>query len=235
MKRVTMELGGHAPAVVFEDADVKAAAAQLTGMKFRNAGQTCISATRFMIHEVIYDDFMDKFLTRVAAIRVGDGNQDGVTMGPLANPRRIQAMETLIADAVEKGSKVACGGRRIGTIGNFFDPTVVTGVDRTMRAMNEEPFGPLVLVQTFRDYDEVATEINRLPYGLATYVYTRSARVAAQLEDTVESGMLSINHLGLALPKTPFGGMKDSGYGSEGGIEAIEANLTTKFVSQLNA
>lgn len=234
MKRVTMELGGHAPAVVFADADLDAAAGQLLGMKYRNAGQTCISATRFLLHEDVHDAFLDRFLPKVRALKVGNGMDEGTTMGPLANPRRVTAMEELIADAVDKGASVATGGHRLGNAGHFFEPTVLTGVTPDMRAMNEEPFGPLALVSKFTSFDDVATEVNRLPYGLATYAYTRSADTAARLAAVVESGMLSVNHLGLALPETPFGGMKDSGYGWEGGSEALEGYMTSKYVTQAN-
>jgi len=232
MKRVTMELGGHAPAIIFADADLDAAAGQLVLMKFRNAGQTCIAATRFLVHESVHDAFLERFLAKVAQIKVGNGLDEGVTMGPLANVRRVQAMEVLIGDALAKGAQLACGGHRIGSVGNFFAPTVLTGVTPDMRAMNEEPFGPLALVRRFSRFEEVEQEINRLPYGLATYAYTRDAATIARLTHVVESGMLSINHLGLALPETPFGGVKDSGYGSEGGLEAVETYLVTKFVSE---
>jgi len=232
MKRVTMELGGHAPAIIFADADLDAAAGQLVLMKFRNAGQTCIAATRFLVHESVHDAFLERFLAKVAQIKVGNGLDEGVTMGPLANVRRVQAMEVLIGDALAKGAQLACGGHRIGSVGNFFAPTVLTGVTPDMRAMNEEPFGPLALVRRFSCFEEVEQEINRLPYGLATYAYTRDAATIARLTHVVESGMLSINHLGLALPETPFGGVKDSGYGSEGGLEAVETYLVTKFVSE---
>ncbi|UZG44383.1 NAD-dependent succinate-semialdehyde dehydrogenase [Caldimonas thermodepolymerans] len=232
MKRVTMELGGHAPAIIFADANLDAAAGQLVLMKFRNAGQTCIAATRFLVHESVHDVFLERFLAKVAQIKVGNGLDEGVTMGPLANVRRVQAMEVLIGDALAKGAQLACGGHRIGSVGNFFAPTVLTGVTPDMRAMNEEPFGPLALVRRFSCFEEVEQEINRLPYGLATYAYTRDAATIARLTHVVESGMLSINHLGLALPETPFGGVKDSGYGSEGGLEAVETYLVTKFVSE---
>ena len=153
-------------------------------------------------------------------------------MGPLANDRRVAAMEALIGDAIQKGADVRTGGSRIGNKGYFFEPTVVTGVDRTMRMMNEEPFGPLAMILPFEDFDEAVAEANRLPYGLASYAYTRSAKTANAIAAEVETGMMTINHLGLALPETPFGGVKDSGYGSEGGAEGIEPYLTPKFVTQ---
>ena len=232
MKRATMELGGHAPAIVFDDADVELASKTLAGSKFRNAGQVCVSPTRFLVQEKVFDQFVDTFTSYAKSLKVGNGLEDGVQMGPLANDRRIPAMEALIGDAVQKGAEVRTGGNRIGNKGYFFEPTVVTGLTREMKAMNEEPFGPLALMVPFRDFDEVVEESNRLPFGLAAYAFTSSAKTANAIASQVETGMMTINHLGLALPEVPFGGIKDSGYGSEGGSEAIESYLNTKFVSQ---
>ncbi len=233
MKRATMELGGHAPAIIFEDADLVAATKLLAASKFRNAGQVCISPTRFLVQEKVFDEVVDGFVAQVAKVRVGDGLEEGTTMGPLANPRRVQAMEALIADAVQKGAEVRTGGKRIGNKGNFFEPTVLTGATREMRVMNEEPFGPLATFVPFKALDDVLEEANRLPFGLASYAFTRSGKTANALGDRLEAGMLTINHIGLALPEVPFGGTKESGYGSEGGSEAIEAYLSTKFVTHL--
>ncbi|HVB69536.1 MAG TPA: NAD-dependent succinate-semialdehyde dehydrogenase [Acetobacteraceae bacterium] len=232
MKRVTMELGGHAPAIVFDDADIDTAAKILSANKLRNAGQVCISPTRFLVQEPVYDAFVEQFTARIKAAKVGDGLDAGTTMGPLANPRRITAMENFIADAVKHGATVRTGGNRIGNKGNFFEPTVLTDVPQDARIMNEEPFGPVAVISRFHSFDDVVAEANRLPFGLASYAYTRSARTANAIAAAVEAGMMSINHHGLALPEVPFGGVKDSGYGSEGGLEAIEAYLNTKFVSQ---
>ncbi len=232
MKRATMELGGHAPAIVFDDADLDHAAAVLTANKLRNAGQVCIAPTRFLVQEAAYQPFLEKFTARMQAAKVGDGLQEGTTMGPLAHARRVEAMESFIADAVRQGGRVHTGGNRIGNKGYFFEPTILLDVPKEARVMNEEPFGPLALVAPFRHVDEAVEEANRLPYGLASYAYTRSAKTATAIAARVETGMMGINHHGLALPETPFGGVKDSGYGSEGGLEAIEAYLVTKFVSQ---
>ncbi|HQT62003.1 MAG TPA: NAD-dependent succinate-semialdehyde dehydrogenase [Acidiphilium sp.] len=232
MKRATMELGGHAPAIVFEDADLDAAAKILAANKFRNAGQVCVAPTRFLVQESVYDGFMERFLVAVRNIKVGNGLDAGTTMGPLANERRIPAIEGFIADATKHGAKVAEGGERIGNKGYFFQPTVLTDIPTTARVMNEEPFGPLALVNRFSTFEDAVTEANRLEYGLASYAYSRSARTVTALGDRIEAGMISINHHGIALPETPFGGMKDSGYGWEGGAEAIEAYLATKFVTQ---
>jgi len=232
MKRVTMELGGHAPAIVFDDADVDVAVKLLSANKFRNAGQVCVSPTRFLVQEKVYEPFVEKFVKAAKAIKVGDGLDKETRMGPLANARRIEAMERFITDAKAKGAKVETGGNRIGNKGFFFEPTVLTDVPKDAKIMNEEPFGPVAPITPFKDFDSVVSEANRLPYGLAAYAYTRSAKTAAAIGAAVETGMISINHHGLALPEVPFGGVKDSGYGSEGGSEAIEGYLVTKFITQ---
>jgi succinate-semialdehyde dehydrogenase/glutarate-semialdehyde dehydrogenase len=232
MKRVTMELGGHAPAIVFDDADVDLASRLLAASKFRNAGQVCVSPTRFLVQEKVYDQFVEGFVANARKVKVGDGLKSDTTMGPLANTRRITAMETFIGDATQKGAKIQTGGNRIGNKGNFFEPTVLTDVPMDARVMHEEPFGPLAVVSRFSGMDDVVAEANRLPYGLASYAFTRSAKTANMIATEVEAGMMTLNHIGLALPEVPFGGVKDSGYGSEGGSEAIEAYLNTKFVTQ---
>jgi len=232
MKRVTMELGGHAPALVFDDADVAYAVKILAANKFRNAGQVCVAPTRFLVQDKVYEDFLTGFVETAENVKVGDGMEKGTRMGPLANSRRLEAMEALVADATSRGAKVATGGERIGNRGYFFKPTVLTDVPLSARVMNEEPFGPVALISRFSDYDKAITEANRLPYGLAAYAYTTSAKTMANLGRDIESGMVSINHHGIALPELPFGGIKDSGYGSEGGIEAVEAYLNTKLVTQ---
>ena len=232
MKRVTMELGGHAPAIVFDDADVDAAVKILSANKLRNAGQVCISPTRFLVQEGVYAQFVDGFTARLKAAKVGDGLEAATNMGPLANPRRVAAMDAFIGDAVKHGAKLRAGGERIGNKGNFYQPTVLTDVPTEARIQNEEPFGPVAVISPFKGFDDVVAEANRLPFGLASYAYTRSAKTANAIAASVEAGMMSINHHGLALPEVPFGGVKDSGYGSEGGSEAIEAYLNTKFVSQ---
>lgn len=233
MKRITMELGGHAPAIVFDDADVDTAVKVLSANKFRNAGQVCVSPTRFLVHEKVYGQFVEGFTAFAKSLKVGDGMDKDTRMGPLANDRRVQAMEMFVADAVSKGAKVETGGKRIGNKGNFFEPTVLTNINNDMRIMNEEPFGPLAPIVPFSNFDDVVAEANRLPFGLAAYAYTKSAKTAAAIGAAFESGMVSINHHGLALPEVPFGGIKDSGYGSEGGSEAIEAYLNTKFITQV--
>ena len=235
MKRATMELGGHAPAIVFDDVDLDSVSTMLITSKFRNAGQVCVSPTRFLVQERVYDQFVERFSAKARAVKVGNGLDPASQMGPLITQRRLQAVEDLITEARRDGAELATGGNRIGNRigneGNFFEPSVLTGVTKSMRVMNEEPFGPLALMTPFHDIDEAIEEANRLPYGLAAYAFSRSAKTVAALSAGVETGMLTMNHLGLALPETPFGGVKDSGYGSEGGIEAMEPYYATKFVT----
>jgi succinate-semialdehyde dehydrogenase/glutarate-semialdehyde dehydrogenase len=232
MKRATMELGGHAPAVVFKDADVSAAAKILVGAKYLNAGQVCISPTRLLVQDDVFKEFVDKFVEGAKAIKVGNGLDPSSTMGSLANPRRVTAIEGMVQDAIGKGAKLETGGHRVGNKGHFFEPTVVSDVPKTARAMNEEPFGPLALISRFSTFDEVVEEANRLPFGLASYAFTSSTKTATAIGAQVEAGMMAINGFGLALPELPFGGVKDSGYGSEGGTEAMEAYFNTKFITQ---
>lgn len=232
MKRATMELGGHAPAIVFGDADVTRAATILSASKYRNAGQVCVSPTRMLVHTDVYDEFVDKFVQGTKAIKVGNGLEAGTTMGPLANSRRIDAIEGMVHDAVGKGAVLKTGGNRIGNTGYFFEPTVLADVPREARAMSEEPFGPLALISSFSSFEEVAAEANRLPYGLAAYAYTSSAKTATAIGSEIESGMVLINGAPLGLPEVPFGGIKDSGYGSEGGTEALEAYQNIKYIGQ---
>ena len=232
MKRMTMELGGHAPVVIFDDADVALAAKTMAGSKFRNAGQVCVSPTRFLVQEGVYKDFVAQFVMHAEKLQVGNGMDAASSMGPLANPRRMTAMHNLIADARQQHGQVKTGGDRLGSDGNFWSPTVITELPASARAMSEEPFGPMALINPFATFDDAVREANRLPFGLAAYAWTRSARTAQQIAASVETGMITINHLGLGMPETPFGGVKDSGYGSEGGSEALEAYLNPKFVSQ---
>jgi succinate-semialdehyde dehydrogenase/glutarate-semialdehyde dehydrogenase len=232
MKRATMELGGHSPVIVMDDADLESATKQLVAFKFRNAGQVCIAPTRFLVHEQVYNSFVKKFTDGAKAIKVGDGLDESSQMGPLCHSRRVEAMESFIADATSKGAKIETGGKRIGNKGYFFEPTVLTDVPQDARIMNEEPFGPVAPIIPFKNFDAVVKEANRLRYGLAAYAFTGSQKTAAAIGEAVESGQVSINHIGLALPEVPFGGVKDSGYGSEGGAETLEAYLITKFITQ---
>jgi len=232
VKRATMELGGHAPVLVFADADIELAVQTMVTAKYRNAGQVCMSPTRFYVHESVHDRFVDDFAKAAAAIKVGDGLDPATRMGPLANPRRVTAMEGFVADALDKGGVLKTGGERGSNRGNFYQPTVIANVPVTARAMNEEPFGPLALTAPFSSFDEVVEQANRLPYGLASYAFTGSTRTSAMLSDALEAGMVGINTAMISGTETPFGGVKESGYGSEGGIEGMEAYLVTKMISQ---
>jgi succinate-semialdehyde dehydrogenase/glutarate-semialdehyde dehydrogenase len=233
MKRATMELGGHAPVLVFDDADVDGAVKVMGAFKYRNAGQVCISPTRFFVHDKVYDNFVGKFIDIAKKTKVGDGLDPDSRMGPLANPRRVNAIEAFVADAQDKGAKVEAGGKRIGNQGNFFEPTVLTDVPENARIMNEEPFGPVAVMLRFKETDDVLNRANKLPFGLASYAFTKDAKTAGKVADALESGMVTINHFGLALPETPFGGIKDSGFGHEGGVEGLQVYMQSKFVSHL--
>lgn len=232
MKRCTMELGGHAPVIVTADADIEKAAQTMVTHKFRNAGQVCVSPTRFMIEDAAYDQFTDRFVEISSGLRIGAGIEEDTQLGPLSNSRRLDAIDELIADAVDQGATLRCGGRRVGNEGWFYAPTVLAEVPLSARIMNEEPFGPVAILNRFTSLDDAIAEANRLPFGLAAYGWTGSDQAAYRMGAEVETGMMSINHLGLALPETPFGGVKDSGYGSEGGSEAMEAYLDTRFVTR---
>ncbi|MBU1358040.1 MAG: NAD-dependent succinate-semialdehyde dehydrogenase [Gammaproteobacteria bacterium] len=231
MKRATMELGGHAPVIVAEDADVALAVKASGGAKFRNAGQVCISPTRFLVHNSIREEFVKAMVKHAESLKLGDGLADGTTLGPLANPRRMSAMAKVLEDARATGAKVATGGERVGTDGNFFAPTVLTDVSLEADVFNNEPFGPVAAIRGFDTLEEAIAESNRLPYGLAGYAFTQSIKNAHLLAQQVEVGMLWINQPATPTPEMPFGGVKDSGYGSEGGPEAMEAYLVTKAVS----
>lgn len=230
MKRVSMELGGHAPVIIAEDADLDMAVKSLGSAKFRNAGQVCISPTRFLVHNSVKEDFAKAITALAEGIKVGNGLEKGTQMGPLANPRRLAAMAEFQKDAVEKGAKVLTGGERIGDTGNFWEPTVLTDVPLDARLFNDEPFGPVAGIRGFDKLEEAIAEANRLSYGLAGYAFTRSLANADLLTRRVEVGMLWVNTPAASTAELPFGGLKDSGYGSEGGPEALEAYLNTRAV-----
>jgi succinate-semialdehyde dehydrogenase / glutarate-semialdehyde dehydrogenase len=231
MKRATMELGGHAPVIVCEDADIEMAVKVAGGAKFRNAGQVCISPTRFLVHESVAAQFGAALTTYAKGLKVGEGTMDKVQMGPLANPRRLTAMAEFTQDAVKSGAELSAGGSRIGDSGNFWEPTVLLNVPMEARVLSEEPFGPIAAVRPFNTLDEAIKEANRLSFGLSSYAFTRSLKSAHELSTRMEAGMLWINQAAAPFPELPFGGMKDSGYGSEGGPEALESYLNTRLVS----
>lgn len=234
VKPCTLELGGHAPVLVFDDVDVDRAATMSVASKLRNAGQVCISPTRFYVHKRSYAAFVERFSLVAGSWNVGCGTLAQTQMGPLANPRRVAAMTELVDDAVSRGATITTGGASSGP-GFFYKPTVLTGLNGDCRVMKEEPFGPLAVILPFEDEDEAIARANSLPYGLAAYAFTANADRVIRLGDRIEAGMLGINTFAIASAETPFGGVKDSGYGIEGGIEGLEAYLATKFVAQAPA
>ncbi len=234
MKRSTMELGGHAPVIVCDDADIDAAVKQLVPYKFRNAGQVCVSPTRFYVQEGAYERFVEGFVAKTKALKVGDGLLPDTRMGPLAQARRVSAIASFIDDAQTRGATVLAGGAPMPGAGSFFAPTVITDLPEDSRLMTEEPFGPVAGIVRFKSLDEALTRANSLPFGLAAYAFTGSSRNAQAIGNGLQAGMVSINHLGLALAETPFGGIKDSGIGSEGGSETFDGYLNTKFITQLD-
>src|SRR5580698_6857084 len=231
MKRTTMELGGHGPVLVFDDVDVEQVLDMSVMAKFRNAGQVCVSPTRFYVHQSIYEKFVAGFARRTRALKVGDGLVEGVQMGPLAHPRRLEAMHSLLADARQHGAKLQAGGERIAGKGYFWQPTVLSEIPETARIMNEEPFGPVALINSFASFEEAISRANRLPFGLAAFAFSRSSRTVNLLGEQIEAGMIGINTFQISVPESPFGGVKESGHGSEEGIEGLETCLVTKFVN----
>ena len=234
MKRVTMELGGHAPVIVCEDADLERAVKTSVMGKYRNAGQICICPTRFLVHRSLAKAFATEFVKQTENLLVGDGLQEGSQMGPLANQRRITAMEELTRDAVERGASLLTGGHRIGSVGNFWRPTVLADVPLDAKVFNDEPFGPIAPMRSFDALEDAISEANRLSYGLAGYAYTRSLKAADMLTRSLEVGMLWINTSAVTSAEMPFGGIKDSGYGTEGGPEALEAYLNVRSIAVMN-
>lgn len=232
LKRATMELGGHAPVIVCADADIAKAADMLVPGKFRNAGQICIAPTRFYVQAEVYEAFVDAFVERTRKLVPGNGLDEKSSMGPMANPRRIDAMRTLTADAVQHGARLLCGGQAIDGPGFFWQPTVLADVPESARLMNEEPFGPLALISRVNSVDEAIARANRLPYGLASYAFTEHSATRMQLARGLQTGMLGINSLNVSMPEAPFGGVKESGWGSECGIEGLQAYCDTKLISE---
>ena len=231
MKLSTMELGGHAPAIVFNDADLAAALDVLTTQKFRNAGQVCVAPTRFLVQDELYEKFVDGYVKLAKEVKLGNGLDSSTSMGPLAHDRRLAAVEELVQDAVDLGAKIHCGGQRPKNVGYFYPPTVLTGVPKSARMMNEEPFGPVIPITSFKTVDEVLMEANRLPYGLSAYAYTASSETADRVGREIESGIIGINHHGQPAVETPFGGIQDSGQGKENGSEGLESYMHSKLIS----
>ncbi|MGZ5114868.1 MAG: NAD-dependent succinate-semialdehyde dehydrogenase [Burkholderiales bacterium] len=233
MKRGTWELGGHSPVLVFDDANVDQAATMLAKLKIRNAGQVCVSPSRFYVQSKIYDRFAERFTKTISSISVGNGLEKATQMGPLAHARRVDVMEAFMEDARAHGGEVVLGGTRLKSSGFFFPPTVVTGLPDNAKLMTDEPFGPIAPLVPFTDPEDVIRRANSLPYGLSSYVFTESLKTATHAANALEAGMVNINHFGSALSETPFGGVKDSGIGSEGGTETFDGYLVTKFVTHV--
>ncbi|KQY21126.1 NAD-dependent succinate-semialdehyde dehydrogenase [Rhizobium sp. Root482] len=233
LKRCTMELGGHSPVIVHADADLDRALDAVVAAKFRNAGQVCTSPTRFYVHDSLYKPFIEGFAERTRRIKIGHGLEDGVQMGPMIASRRLDVMDGFIADAKADGAEIVTGGERIGNNGYFYAPTLLKNVPDSARIMTEEPFGPVAPTTTFSTFDEVIERANSLPYGLASFVFTRNGTLARNTEMALEAGMVGVNHTVISTAETPFGGVNESGYGSESGIEGLEAFQRTKFVSEI--
>lgn len=237
VKRVTMELGGHAPFIVLDDADIDKAAAAAVAAKFRNAGQVCTAPSRFFVHEAVERTFIEKMAARARALRIGDGAEEGVQMGPLTTSRQRDRAERLVADARGKGAKIACGGARPAAMnrGFFFEPTILTDVPDDAFVLSEEPFGPIAAVVRIRNADEAIARANALEFGLAAYVFSRSGDMIERITAQLEAGVIAVNNTAVALPEAPFGGVKQSGFGREGGEDGIRDYLSTKFVHRLRA
>lgn len=235
IKSVTMELGGHSPVLVFEDADVEKAAEIAARGKFRNNGQVCIAASRFYVQESVADRFVARFVEVAQSLKQGDGRESGVDVGPLANRRRLEATEALVADAVQKGAAVECGGARPEEFprGFFYKPTVLSGVTPAMDIMHEEPFCPVAPIATFADLDDALAKANATEFGLAAYIFTNNTRTAFLAAEGVEAGMVGVNNLVIATAEAPFGGIKKSGFGREGGSEGLDHYTVPKYINIL--
>jgi succinate-semialdehyde dehydrogenase / glutarate-semialdehyde dehydrogenase len=231
VKRMTLELGGHAPVVITNKADLDRAISLCVGFKYRNAGQVCVSPSRFLVQKGIYDRFTEGFIKAAAELRVAAGIEEGAQMGSLANERRRTSIHGMVEDAVQRGANVQIGGTPFDTPGFFYPPTVLTDIPSDARILNEEPFGPVAAITTFNDIDDAIREANRLPYGLAAYVFTQDVSEHIALTNGIEAGMIGVNHFGVSLAEIPFGGVKASGFGSEGGTEGLDGYLVTKSVT----
>lgn len=233
MIRTTMELGGHAPVLVFDDVDLEKTLDLAVTSKYRNGGQVCVSPTRFFVHESLYARFVEGFAARVGKMKIGNPLDESNHMGPMIHARRRAAVHELVQDAVTHGATLHIGGAAIDGPGFFYQPTVLSNVPDSARIMNEEPFGPVALINPFKTFEEVIEKANRLPYGLAAYAFTDSAKRVKLLSEQIEAGMIGINSFQISVPESPFGGIKESGHGHEEGIEGLDACLITKFISEV--
>jgi succinate-semialdehyde dehydrogenase / glutarate-semialdehyde dehydrogenase len=226
-----MELGGHAPVLIFDDCDLEKTLDMVVAQKFRNAGQVCVSPTRFYVQQTIYDRFVEGFAARTKKVQMGNGMDAATTMGPLANPRRPSAVGALVEDARAKGARVLAGGEP-GAGGFYFQPTLLADVPLEADIMSNEPFGPVAVTRAFETFDEVVAHANGLPFGLAAFAFTENGRRANLLGDALEAGMVGINTFAISVLDSPFGGIKESGFGSEGGPEGLDGYYVTKAVHQ---
>lgn len=233
LKKCTFELGGHAPVIVMANSDIEKAVSTLVRTKYRNAGQVCVSPSRFFVEDAVFEDFSERFTAAAKEISVASGLADGVGMGPVGNTRRWDAMADLVQDAERNGARIRTGGHKLNKPGFFFAPTVLTDVPFRARAMTDEPFGPVASIVRFSEPEEAVAAANALSFGLAAYVFTRDLGHARRFSEKLQAGMVGINHVGFGLPETPMCGVKDSGYGHEGGTEGIQEYLTTKFISEM--
>ena len=225
-----LELGGHAPVLVFDDVDVDGVAKSLAIFKYRNAGQVCISPSRFFIHKNIFDAFCNKFVEYVSALVVGDGAKSDTDVGPLAHERRLNAIDALVVDAKNKGAKCLLGGHKLNRAGYFYAPTVLTGVPENAELMKTEIFGPVAVLADFEDVDDVLARANDVPYGLASYVFTQAPETIDYVKPRLEVGLVSINITTPIRENVPFGGVKESGYGYEGGKVGLHSFLHSKLI-----
>jgi len=235
LKKVSLELGGHAPFIIFADVDPAEAASKATYSKFRNMGQVCISPSRFLVHRSVVEEFTDLAVREVKNFRLGNGLEEGVTHGPLQSADQVRRAEELVADIEEKGGRILAGGRRPENLekGFFFEPTIATDISPDMRLMKEEPFSPILPIIPFDTEEEAIRMANDTPYGLAAYVLTHDLRTAVVACESLEAGIIALNDTSPATSCCPFGGMKQSGIGREGWHEGLEAYYETKYVSLL--
>lgn len=233
VKKLALELGGHAPLIVFEDADLEKAATLALASKFRNNGQTCICTNRLFVHDSVADTFIKKLQDKVAELKIGSGLEQGIDLGPLINKQAFNKVQAHLDDAVQKGAEVVIGGAPWSgdLAGNFFEPTILTKIQDDMLIMNEETFGPLLPIQTFTDEETVIQKANETDYGLATYIFTENTSRSIRVAEKLDYGIIGVNDVFPAVPEAPFGGIKQSGIGKEGGYYGMEEFLEKKFIS----
>ena len=234
MKKATMELGGHAPVIVFDDVEVESVVSMMVPSRYANAGQSCMAATRFFVHDSIYDNFVAAFTKKTAGLKLGNGLDDGIDMGPLTSERRLLVMERLVADAIQSGATLVHGGKRLQRPGYFFEPTILSEVPDQAKIMMEEPFGPITPIIRFDNIDDVVNRANSTPYGLASYIFSRDLNVAHYVASALHAGLVGVNTMNVAGPTVPFGGIGDSGIGREGAMEGLLESMTTKTISTVH-